>query len=160
MRAVVLSSIVLSMLFISCGSSSSSATYQDPHSRAHSQMHNELYQKEIEKELQKQIQDFVGAYQGTIPCADCNGIEIQLVLVEDFTFTSFANYLGKSDKNETIEGTFSLKADGIIALDRAIGGMIFFQKKESELIILDKNAKEIISLMNEAYVLKKIVLDK
>ena len=156
MKAVVLSSIVISMLFISCGSSSSGTTYQDPHSRAHSEMHNELYQEEIQKELQKQISNFIGEYLGTIPCADCDGIKIQLVLVEDFTFTSTVNYLGKTEELETSAGTFSLKADGIVVLDKAVAGMTFFQKKSTELIILDQNAKEIISMMHKAYVLKKL----
>ena len=143
------------MFLASCGSSSSSTTYQDPHSRMHSKMHNEFYQEEIQKELNKQIDNFVGDYQGTIPCTDCSGIKIQLELNQDMTFTGWVNYLGKSDEKENTEGTFSLKEDGIVALDKALGGMAFFQKKNTDLIILDQNAKEIISVMNETYVLKK-----
>jgi len=142
------------MFLASCGSSSDSTTYQDPHAREHRKMHNEFYQEEIQKEMNKQIDSFVGDYQGTIPCADCDGIEIQLELNQDMTFTGSVNYLGKSDEKENIEGTFSLKEGGIVALDKALGGMVYFQKKDVDLIILDQNAKEIISVMNEAYILK------
>ena len=155
MRTVVLSSIVLSMFLASCGSSTSSTAYQDPHSRAHSKMHNELYQEEIQKELNQQIDIFVGEYYGTIPCSDCDGIEMQLELFQDMTFTGSVKYVGKSDENQNIEGDFSLKANGIVALDKALGGMVYFQKKDADLIILDQNAKEIISVMNETYVLKQ-----
>jgi len=156
----VLSFFILSMFLASCGSSSSSTTYQDPHSKAHSKMHNEFYLEEIQKELNKQIDNFVGDYQGSIPCADCDGIEIQLELNQDMTFTGSVNYLGKSEETENTEGTFSLKEGGIVVLDKPLGGMIYFQKKDLDLIILDQNAKEIISVMNEAYVLKHSAVKK
>lgn len=153
MRSIILSSIALSMLLISCGSSSSSTTYQDPHSRMHSQMHNELYKEEIEKELNKQISLYTGIYEGTIPCEDCQGIEMTLELNEDFTFKASTNFMGNADKNEESQGTYDLHSDGIVALDKPISGMLFFQKKGTELIILDENAKEIIAINNAAYVL-------
>lgn len=155
MRALVLSSIIFSMFISSCGSSSSSSTYQDPHSRMHSQMHNELYQEEIDKQLNKQINNFIGQYEGTLPCADCDGIEIQLELFQDFTFQGTVKQVG-SDASEMLNGSFTLKANGIVELDKAVAGTTFFQKNNSDLIVLDQNAKEIILIGNDAYVLKPI----
>ncbi|MGI9532119.1 copper resistance protein NlpE N-terminal domain-containing protein [Lutimonas sp.] len=154
MKSVILSSIAVSMLFVSCGSSSSSSTYQDPHSRMHSQMHNELYQEEIEKELNKQVGVFAGIYNGTIPCKSCDGIEMSLELNEDFSYEASTNFKGNPEKNETAQGTYDLHTDGIVALDKPISGMLFFQKKGTELIILDENAKEIIAIDNAAYFLR------
>ena len=156
MRAFVFSSIVFSMFLSSCGSSSSSSTYQDPHSRAHSQMHNELYQEEIEKEFNKQINNFIGQYKGTLPCTDCDGIEIQLELFQDFTFQGTVKQVGRPDSSEKLNGSFTLKANRIVELDKAVAGTTFFQKNATDLIVLDQNAKEIISVNNDAYVLKPI----
>ena len=153
MRALVLSSIIFSMFISSCGSSSSSSTYQDPHSRMHSQMHNELYQEEIDKQFNKQINNFIGQYEGTLPCADCDGIEIQLELFQDFTFQGTVKQVG-NDAIEKLNGSFALKANGIVELDKAVAGTTFFQKNNSDLIVLDQNAKEIILIGNDAYVLK------
>lgn len=156
MKAFVISSIIISMFVSSCGSSSSSSTYQDPHSRAHSQMHNELYQEEIEKEFNKQINNFIGQYEGTLPCTDCDGIEIRLELFKDFTYQGTMKQVGKSDIIEKVNGSFTLKANSIVELDKAMAGTTFFQKNTDDLIVLDQNAKEIISVMNDAYVLRPV----
>jgi len=156
MRAIVLSSIIFSMFISSCGSTSSSSTYQDPHSRAHSKMHNELYQEEIEKEFNKQINNFIGQYEGTLPCTDCDGIKIQLELFQDFTFQATVKQVERPDASEKLNGNFTLRANGIVELDKAIAGTAFFQKNNADLTVLDQNAKEIISVGNDAYVLKPI----
>lgn len=153
MRSFIFSSMAFCMLLSSCGSSSSSSTYQDPHSRMHSQMHNELYHEEIEKELNKQVGQFSGVYEGTIPCQDCDGIEMKLELNEDFSFRASTIFKGNPEKNEENQGSFDLHQDGIIALDKPISGMLFFQKKGTELVILDQDAKEIVAINNAAYVL-------
>jgi len=155
MKSLALSSILFSMFFISCGSSSNSTTYQDPHSRAHSQMHNELLQEEIDKELNKQVGHFIGQYEGILPCADCDGIVIQLELFQNFTYQATVKQGNKLDSIEEINGSFALQSDGIVALDKTVSGTTFFQKNEADLTVLDQNAKEIISGMNDAYVLKR-----
>ena len=155
MKSLALSFILFSMFFISCGSSSNSTTYQDPHSRAHSQMHNELLQEEIDKELNKQVGHFIGQYEGILPCADCDGIVIQLELFQNFTYQATVKQGNKLDSIEEINGSFALQSDGIVALDKTVSGTTFFQKNEADLTVLDQNAKEIISGMNDAYVLKR-----
>ena len=160
MRALVLSSVIISMFIGSCGSSSSSSTYQDPHSRAHSQMHKELYQEEIEKEFNKQINNFTGQYEGTLPCTDCDGIKIQLELFQDFTYQGTVEQVGRPDASEKLNGSFTLKANGIVELDKAVAGTSFFQKSSSDLIVLDQNAQEVITVNNDAYLLRPIVKKK
>ncbi len=155
MKPLVPLFITFLAFFTSCGSSSTSSTnYQDPHSGAHSKMHNEFYQEEIQKELNKQVNTFVGVYEGTLPCADCEGIKIQLELFQDMTYAAEVSYKGKSDTIEKSVGSFALKVDSIIELDKGIGGLTFFRKEATDLIVLDQNAKEIISGMNDAYILK------
>lgn len=165
MRALIFSSILFSMFLISCGSSSSGSSsgrsmYQDPHSRAHSQMHNELYQEEIQKELNKQINNFIGRYEGTLPCTDCDAITIQIELFDNFTYEASIEQSDKPDMVDKSNGNFTLRANGIVELDKAIGGTSYFQKITEGLMVLDQNGKEIISGMNKAYVLKNTVKKK
>ena len=53
-------------------------------------MHNELLQEEIDKELNKQVGHFIGQYEGILPCADCDGIVIQLELFQHIHRRKFA----------------------------------------------------------------------
>ena len=48
MKSIFFSIFFISLICISCGSSSdsSSNTYQDPHSKMHQEMHNELYMEQ------------------------------------------------------------------------------------------------------------------
>ena len=47
-------------------------------------------------------------YEGTIPCADCPGIEMKLTLNDDKTFVLESNYLEKKDGKITDKGSFEL----------------------------------------------------
>ena len=38
--------------------------------------------------------DWAGTYEGTMPCADCEGIETVVELRDDNTFTATYNYVG------------------------------------------------------------------
>src|SRR6476661_4964242 len=50
--------------------------------------------------------DYLGTYKGTLPCADCPGIETSLELTEDFNYTLTTNYKGKNNKPVESRGTF------------------------------------------------------
>ena len=79
-------------------SSGTSSTYINPHAPANTQMHQELYQEEVTKELTRQLEKFSGTYSSTLPCPDCEGIDFELVLNTDLTYTSKAIYRGKSEE--------------------------------------------------------------
>ncbi|MBP3943281.1 copper resistance protein NlpE N-terminal domain-containing protein [Sphingobacteriaceae bacterium WQ 2009] len=59
-----------------------------------------------EEEKDLVITDFVGGYLGTVPCADCEGIQTKLTLAEDHTFELSAEYLGKSKEKYISKGTW------------------------------------------------------
>ena len=46
--------------------------------------------------------DWAGVYQGTLPCADCEGIETMIELKDDHTYVAHYNHLGKSDKENKV----------------------------------------------------------
>lgn len=56
---------------------------------------------------------FSGTFEGTLPCADCSGIETKLTLnEEDKTFVLETKYLGKEQDNEfKEEGNFEISED-------------------------------------------------
>ena len=41
--------------------------------------------------------DWAGTYKGKLPCADCEGIETELMLHSDNTYMLSTTYLGKKD---------------------------------------------------------------
>ena len=41
--------------------------------------------------------DYWGTYKGVLPCSDCDGIDVEIVLEEGGTFVSKSKYIGKGD---------------------------------------------------------------
>lgn len=139
----------------SCGTSSgSSQANVNPHAQAHAQMHQELYQEELNKELSRQLEKIAGTYSGKLPCSDCEGIDLELVLSPDLSYTSSVVYLGKSGDPILREGSYSISEDGKIKLDQNTGNLQYFQPVENKLIVLDKNGFAIPGEMGEKYFLQ------
>lgn len=73
--------------------------------------------------------DWAGEYKGIFPCADCEGIQMELELKADKTYELKEKYLGKGDGNEfKTEGSFSFdsKNPSIITLGKADQQRKFF----------------------------------
>lgn len=52
--------------------------------------------------------DWAGTYEGTLPCADCEGIKTELTLANDGNYVLKTQYLGKGDGEVyEIKGTFA-----------------------------------------------------
>ena len=51
--------------------------------------------------------DWAGTYRGTLPCADCPGIETIVTLASDGTYRTQSRYLGKGSQVFREQGTFS-----------------------------------------------------
>ena len=56
--------------------------------------------------------DWNGTYQGTLPCADCSGIDISITLNQDGTYMLEQSYQGKEDGQLKSEGQFSWNESG------------------------------------------------
>ena len=98
--------------------------------------------------------DWIGTYQGTLPCADCPGIRYTITLKDDDSYLLKTRYLEKGDSVFTESGTFSWdKAGGKITLaDRGEK----FQVGENRLFHLDTEGKRITGDLAEHYVLTKV----
>lgn len=69
--------------------------------------------------------DWAGEYEGIFPCADCEGIEVELKLKPDYSYELSEKYLGKGSENKfKTAGSFS------------------FDTHNSSVITLDQNAEK------------------
>ncbi|MGZ9733783.1 copper resistance protein NlpE [Flavobacterium sp. GNP002] len=101
--------------------------------------------------------DWQGTYKGITPCADCEGIETEVVLNKDMTFIIKTKYLGKGDSKTFEEkGTFVWdKTGGIISLKELKDKPNQYKVGENRLMQLDMEGKVIIGETARMYVLKK-----
>lgn len=145
------------LTIFSCGSSSDStktSSYStNPHAQAHSEMHQEFYKEELTKELSRRLDELSGLYSGTIPCKDCDGIEMELELASDMTYVLKKTYVGKSEPPVQYSGSFTLKQDWLIQLDKKQDDLYYFQKEGDQLKVLDRNAKQIPGELKNKYIL-------
>ncbi|GAB3096366.1 copper resistance protein NlpE [Lysobacter terrae] len=58
------------------------------------------------------IKGFAGVFTGTLPCADCPGIDTTVTLNRDGTYTVHDTYQGKPGKGFDGEGTWTAEENG------------------------------------------------
>lgn len=98
--------------------------------------------------------DWVGTYQGILPCADCEGIQTQLVLKKDLSYVIETRYKGKDEKVFQSKGAFKWdESGGKITLDNTEKQM--YQVGENQLFHLDKNGNRITGDLADNYIMKK-----
>jgi uncharacterized lipoprotein NlpE involved in copper resistance len=100
-------------------------------------------------------------YAGTIPCADCTGIETEITLTSDHTYSVHSIYTGRKStgpgSNEFSEtGMWMLHgADTIHLADRKNGPSMYL-RTDSSLVQLDMKGKKITGKLADKYMLKQI----
>jgi uncharacterized lipoprotein NlpE involved in copper resistance len=103
--------------------------------------------------------EWQGTYVGTIPCADCEGIETELTLNDDQTYTMREIFRGKDDKAVTTDGKFVWDVNGTtITLNSPKGNTSAqFVISNDALVMLDKNGQAIKGENAQMYHLDKAV---
>ena len=56
--------------------------------------------------------DWIGVYQGALPCANCEAIKTKIILSNDLTYVMETKYVGKSDEVFTSTGKFTWDKSG------------------------------------------------
>jgi uncharacterized lipoprotein NlpE involved in copper resistance/heat shock protein HslJ len=103
-----------------------------------------------------QNQDFIGAYRGILPCADCDGMETKIILNENNTYTKAVHYLGKGTKIFEQKGTFSWnKLGNIVILENISNAPNQYIVTKSKIIQLDMEGNLIASSFAKEYELSK-----
>jgi heat shock protein HslJ len=100
--------------------------------------------------------DWAGLYQGTLPCADCEGIEMALTLNQDLTYTLQAKHLGKDTPARPQSGTFAWDEQGrSITLSGIKDLPNHFLVGEERLFQLDPAGQRITGAQAERHILQK-----
>jgi uncharacterized lipoprotein NlpE involved in copper resistance len=99
------------------------------------------------------LQAYTGTYGGILPCADCEGIDTEITLNPDNTFTLIEFYLSKESDLYLTEGTWKLSPDKRYAIlvsadDKQNPLNIYYALKDGDLLQLDINARPIESNLN------------
>ena len=95
-----------------------------------------------------------GIWLGMLPCADCDGIDYQLNLKNDFTFKQKLAYKGKSEELFIDEGSWDFVSDSIISIYGSEETKLFLITSV-DLILLDEEGNRIESSFEEKYHLHK-----
>lgn len=102
--------------------------------------------------------DWAGTYSGIMPCADCEGIETELTLNNDNTYTLKTNYLGVDEPvNETLTGNFTWEDGNIIKLEGVSdsGRSPFVKVEENRVRYLDLQRNVITGELESYYILSR-----
>lgn len=114
---------------------------------------------EIDAHNSEDSLDWAGVYEGTTPCADCEGIKTVLQLKNDKTYILSQTYLGKpSGENEfTQTGSFAWNKEVNIIRIRTETGGFQFKVGENQLWMLAAKGKIVEGDLAEKYILKKTI---
>jgi copper homeostasis protein (lipoprotein) len=101
--------------------------------------------------------DYTGRYEGIVPCADCEGIETVLTLVDTVNFVLETKYLGKPNTDfQKIEGMYNWsEKNNVIRLNGITDRPNMFFVGENYLIQLNMMGERITGELETAYFLKK-----
>jgi uncharacterized lipoprotein NlpE involved in copper resistance len=99
-------------------------------------------------------------YSGTLPCADCTGIETEIDLKSDYTYSIHSIYAGRKStgpgSNEISEtGKWMQHGEDTIHLADRKNAPAMFIRTDSSLVQLDMNGKKITGKLADKYILKK-----
>lgn len=93
-----------------------------------------------------------GTYTGVVPCNDCEGIEIELILTAGRYNMSLV-YQGKSDEIFLEDGTFHKEDDQIQLIRTETSGLNKFLIRPGQLIMLNEEGLEETGPEKEKYIL-------
>lgn len=101
--------------------------------------------------------DWVGVYEGTLPCADCDGIETSIQLNENYTYVATYTYIGKpkDEKAFSYKGTFTFDGLGSTITLESDTETSQYRVGENELILLDAEGDVNVGKLAHMYILKK-----
>ena len=100
--------------------------------------------------------DYVGTYEGTIPCADCSGIEVSVVLNDNGSYTKTMTYIGKEPNNVfTTGGSYNWDRTGNNITLSGETEPDIYKVEENRIIMLDQNGELITGDLSDMYILQK-----
>ncbi|WP_018674836.1 copper resistance protein NlpE [Riemerella columbina] len=101
---------------------------------------------------------FQGVYKGTLPCADCAGIETSLTLVDHNKAIYKTSYIDHLDGTSTIMGTYQIEGD-ILTL-KLPNETLYFSVTDKHLKWLNQDKKPVEGELAPFYILNKVDTSK
>jgi len=146
----IFSCLLIAGFVVSCGNKETSTPAETP-----IEVSEPVAKETPTADNSKTSVDWAGTYEGTLPCADCEGIKTIITLNQDDTFVINSEYIGKNNKSED-KGNISWTDDGNkISFTSKDGQTTLFQVAENKLIQLDQEGNKITGSMADLYVLAK-----
>lgn len=87
MKKIFLSTLLLGLVVVSCKEQKTETIHEADNMETTTNQNDSL----------SVTANFVGTYEGTIPCADCEGIKTELQVNADDTYELDSEYLGEKD---------------------------------------------------------------
>lgn len=111
----------------------------------------------IDEHNAKKSLDYVGMYEGMLPCADCEGIETKLTLKQDNKYILRTQYLGKKEALPlVVSGSYNWDESGnVVILSGIKNAPNQYFVSENYIIQLDMQGNKITGPLAEKYILKK-----
>lgn len=101
--------------------------------------------------------DYEGTYTGTLPAADCPGIQMRLTLLTDGTYDLHAKYIDRDTEFDE-KGAYAVR-ENLLTLTPADGERIqYFKVEENRLRLLDADKQPVEGALSEYYVLNKTII--
>lgn len=140
----ILSMAAAALILVSCGGNAQRKTAQTPPQEpAVSDMH-----------CAENALDYLGTYQGTLPGADCPGIETTLTLSDDGSYALHLAYLERDTEFDEA-GTYTVEGN-LLTLTPSDGGQPgYYQVEENRLRHLDGDRQPITGNLADHYLLHK-----
>lgn len=102
------------------------------------------------------VLDYHGVYEGTLPCADCEGIKTRLTLNDDNTFVIVSDYVGEENATFEDKGTYFIEDGEILITQDEDGEQKYYKLQEGSLAQLDADKKIIEGELASYYILTKV----
>ena len=99
--------------------------------------------------------DYLGTYEGTLPAADCPGIQTTLTLNPDGAYKLHMKYIDR-DAEFDEKGVFSVKENLLTLTQLDDGSEEYYKVEENRLRMLDAEKQPVTGALAENYVLQKI----
>ncbi|MBE3654761.1 hypothetical protein BOO92_14520 [Vibrio navarrensis] len=99
--------------------------------------------------------DWNGTYQGTLPCADCEGIEVSLTLNQDGTYQLIRRYVGEISGQFISQDRFHWDEHGSVVILSGEDAPNQFFVAENVLFMLDRQGQRVTGQMADLYRLSK-----
>lgn len=98
--------------------------------------------------------DYLGTYEGTLPAADCPGIQTTLTLNPDGAYKLHMKYIDR-DAEFDEKGVFSVKENLLTLTQLDDGSEEYYKVEENRLRMLDAEKQPVTGALAENYVLQK-----